>query len=120
MNLIILFSRIYFFTAEDNVYDVCQEVMEVSAKYYKLGIVLGLPLSELDKIQQGFPRDMDRALIEVITRWLKHSYKVDKHGPPSWRKLVEAVDSKVGGDNHSLAKKIASCHPLGMTLCHLY
>ena len=103
------------FTAEDNVCDVCEAVMEVSAKYYKLGIVFGLPPSELDKIWQGFPHDMDQALIEVIKRWLKHSYKVDQHGPPSWRKLVEAVDSRVGGDNHLLAKKIASHHPLGMT-----
>ena len=88
--------------------------MGVSAKYYGLGIVLGLPTSELEKIQKGFPHDMDRALIEVITRWLKHSYNVDKHGPPSWRKLVEAVDSGVGGNDHSLAKKIATHHQLGM------
>lgn len=106
----------YFHTAEDDIRDVCEQVMEVSPKYYKLGIVLGLPTSELDKIRQGFPQDMDQALIEVLTRWLKHSYKVDKHGPPSWRKLVEAVDSQAGGNNHSLAKNIATNHPLGMTL----
>ena len=49
----------------------------------------------------------------MLLVWLKHSYNVDKHGPPTWRRLVEAVDKEAGGNNHALAEKIASNHPAG-------
>ena len=56
---------------------------------------------------------MDQAFSEMLLVWLRHSYNVDKHRPPTWRRLVEAVDSDAGGNNHALAKKIASNHPTG-------
>ena len=37
--------------------------------------------------------------------------QVKKYGKPTWRKLVEAVQNKVGGYNHALAQKIAAEHP---------
>ena len=36
---------------------------------------------------------------------------MERFGPPTWRILVEAVDRKAGGNNHDLAKEIASDHP---------
>ena len=33
--------------------------------------------------------------------------QVKKFGKPTWRKLVEAVEDKVGGDNPALAQTIA-------------
>ena len=45
--------------------------------------------------------------------WLQGSYNVQKFGPPTWRMLVKAVDSPAGGNDHNLAKKIASNHPVG-------
>ena len=45
--------------------------------------------------------------MEMLQIFLKHRYNIEKYGPPTWRKLVEAVDSPAGGNNHSLAKKIA-------------
>ena len=43
--------------------------------------------------------------------WLRQSYNIEKYGPPTWRKLVEAVGSPTGGNNRALAKGIASRHP---------
>ena len=37
-------------------------------------------------------------------------FQVKKYGKPTWRKLVEAVQNKVGGYNHVLAQKIAAEH----------
>ena len=49
----------------------------------------------------------------MLQVWLRHSYGVDKYGAPTWQRLVEAVDDEAGGNNHALAKKIASNHPAG-------
>ena len=57
--------------------------------------------------------DIPQCFTEVLLAWLRHRYKVDRHGLPTWRRLVEAVDSPSGGNNHALAKAIASQHPLG-------
>ena len=37
--------------------------------------------------------------------------QVDKFGKPTWRRLVEAVEDKVGGNNRALAQTIAREHP---------
>ena len=54
--------------------------------------------------------DPKLAMGEVISTWLKQSYDVERHGLPSWRRVVEAVDSGAGGTNHVLAKEIASTY----------
>ena len=45
--------------------------------------------------------------------------QVKKFGKPTWRKLVEAVEDKVGGDNPALAQTIAGEH-LGAPGNHIY
>ena len=37
--------------------------------------------------------------------------QVGKFGKPTWRRLVEAVEDKVGGNNPALAENIAREHP---------
>ena len=37
--------------------------------------------------------------------------QVERFGDPTWRRLVEAVQDKVGGDNLALAQAIARDHP---------
>ena len=89
-----------------------REVISIQSNYYQFGIELGLPLQEMDAIQRAFRQDIPQAFTEVLKVFLKHRYNVEKYGPPTWRKLVEAVDSPAGGNNHSLAKKIAEHHPV--------
>ena len=70
--------------------------------------MLGLRPSDLDAIHRG--NDLDRAFTTIILMWLRQNYDVHKHGPPTWRNLVEAVDDPAGGNNHALAMSIADKH----------
>ena len=69
-------------------------------------------------ICEAYRRDSDanRALNDVLLLWLRQKYNVGKFGRPTWRLLVEAVNKKTGGNNHDLAKQIASNHPAGDNL----
>ena len=102
-------SSIYLFVGEDNFNYVYQKVTNISSHYYEFGIALGLPPAELDNIKEE--SKSPRALSGVLQAWLKQNYNTEIHGPPTWRKLVEAVDHPAGGNNHALAKTIASEHP---------
>ena len=97
---------------EDNFCKVHSEVIGIKPNYYEFGIRLGLPPREMDAVQKAFRQDISQAFIEVLQIFLKHRYNIQEHGPPTWRKLVEAVDNPAGGNNHALAKKIAKVHPV--------
>ena len=102
------------FIAEDDFRDVNREVISLKAHYYNFGVELGLPAQELDAIRTAFNQNIDQAFTEVLLVWLRHRYKVERYGPPTWRRLVEAVDSPAGGNKHALAKAIALKYPPGM------
>ena len=103
-------------TDEDDVTDVLEEVLSIKAVYFPLGECLRLSSCDLKAIREAYPDDSiaDQALKDVLLLWLNQKYKVEKYGLPTWRMLVEAVDKKTGGNNHELAKEIASNHPIGM------
>ena len=101
------------YTAEEDFRDVLKEVISLKANYYTFGIELGLPVQELDTIRRAFNQNIDQAFTEVLLVWLRHRFKMEKYGPPTWRRLVEAVDSQAGGNNHALAKAIALKYPPG-------
>ena len=82
----------------------------LAARAHFLGLALGIRPSDIETIRAQYKGPND-VLTEVLTMWLKQSYRVDKHGLPSWRTLVKAVDDPAGGCNHALAKRIASAHP---------
>ena len=63
-------------------------------------------------IRKG-PQDIELAFSDVLLSWLRHRYNVDRFGPPTWRKLVEAVDSQT---NPALAAAIAARHPANSML----
>ena len=44
------------------------------------------------------------------------SSQVERFGMPTWRRLVEAVEDHVGGNNYALAQAIAAKHP-GVCAC---
>ena len=90
--------------------------MKISSRYYELGIALRLPLDKLDTVESDESRSA-RALAAVLRIWLRQNYDTKKHGPPTWRKLVEAVDKS--GDR-ALAKAIAAEHSKGKSLSLFY
>ena len=98
---------------EDDLVDIMGEVLSLKTIYYSLGRSLRLLTDDLKAIREAYPSESDaeQALEDVLLLWLRQKYNVEKFGPPTWRMLVEAVDKKAGGNNHDLAKEIASNHP---------
>ena len=103
--------KFHSLTDEEHIHDVLQEVVHIQAKYFQFGVQLGVPGQKLNAIRTTFNHDIFQAFYEVLLVWLRHTYSVEKYGLPTWQKLVEAVDNPAGGDNHALAKSIASHHP---------
>ena len=97
---------------EDDLFKIIEEILPLESRYYNLGRSLNLKIADLRKIRDEHPSDSD-GLEDVLLLWLNQKYDKKKHGPPTWRMLVEAVDRKSGGDNHELAKQIALNHPAG-------
>ena len=96
--------------ADDDLHEVYHELVSIKARYYQLGIALGLPPGELEAIQQAHSHNVAQALTQVLLIWLRQRYNFEKFGRPIWQKLREAVDSPSGGENPALAEKIAEKH----------
>ena len=101
---------------EDDLSKIIEEIHPIGSRYYDLGRSLNLKIADLRKIRDEHPSDSD-GLEDVLLLWLKQKYDEKKHGPPTWRMLVDAVSKKTGGDNHELAKRIALNHPAGVIIC---
>ena len=89
------------------------EVATIQYQYQEIGRELGIHYHEIEVIKEE-NYHVDQRLTAVMRLWLNQSYDVNKHGHPTWCKLVEVVDSSTGGKNHGLAKAIASRHPAGI------
>ena len=106
------------YIAEDDFHTVYSELLTVKANYYQLGIGLGLPPGELLTAIRKGPQDIELAFSDVLLSWLRQCYNVDRFGFPTWRKLVEAVNSQAGASNPALAADIAARHPaISMLSC---
>ena len=101
-----------FILDEDDLSKIFEEILSIESRFYSLGRSLNLKIADLRKIRDEHSSESD-ALEDVLLLWLNQKYDVKKHGPPTWRMLVEAVDKKSGGDNHELAKQIAINHQAG-------
>ena len=106
-----------FFTAEENDWrTVHNEVQSISYAYFELGRELGLPPYKLECIKRA-NRPFEEAIDDMLLLWLKQCHNIREHGLPTWRRLVEAVDSPNGGNNPALAIDIANRHLLPGKLC---
>lgn len=86
------------------------EVITVVARWYELGIQLGIHPGSVEAVRRSY-RDFGDALYQVLLLWLRRNDIVEKSSLPSWRALVQAVASPTGGHNHALAVDIAEHHP---------
>ena len=111
-------DALIFITGEDDLADIMDEVLTIKSMYFALGRSLRLKNDDLEAICEKYPSEStaERALDKVLLLWLKKQYNVERFGPPTWRMLVEAVNKKGGGNNHELAKQIASNHPAGIII----
>lgn len=106
-----MLTFVYCCIGEDELADVIEEVISIKSSYYALGRALRLRISDLNSVREAHSSDNEQALTEVLLLWLCQKYNTAKFGSPTWRMLVEAVDKESGGNDHELAKKIASSHP---------
>ena len=96
--------------AEEDFHEVYHELWTIKANYHQLGVMLGLPPGELQTIKLANSQNIAQAFTDVLLTWLRQQYNVQKHGLPTWQRLVEAVDSPCGGSNPALAIRIAENH----------
>ena len=103
--------KLYLSAAEDDVYEVLGEVIDLQGIWTNVLAGLRLPPSKLSIIKAEHSTNSRSCLQAALLAWLSKTYNVEKHGPPSWRTLVKAVADPIGGANVSLALKIADNHP---------
>ena len=106
-----------FCSAVKDLRDVSSLVQDIKYSYYQLGKEFGLPFGELESIRTAYHHLIDQAIDQVLLLWLKQCYDVQRHDLPTWRRLVEAVDSPNGGNNPALAIDIANRHLVPGMLC---
>lgn len=85
---------------------------KVAARWYQMGVVLGVPVSELESIRNG--KDTDAGIREaaMLRTWLKTSLL-----PQTWQVLVDAVGHDAGGNHRAQARKIATKFNTEQGLC---
>ena len=92
---------------EDDLPEVLKAMLPASSKWSIVCCCLGLGPSLLDAIEKNHHGDVEGCLYDSLKCWIQRKYNTKKHGLPTWRQLVEAVDS---GGNPALALKIATKH----------
>ena len=85
--------------SEKDLLNVMEELAEVKAKWYNIGLGLGLSVGTLDGIKADHSNISD-CLREALKTWLKAHFP-----PPTWSKVVEALRTKTV-DEASLAAQL--------------
>ena len=88
----------------DDLGDVLEETLASSAKWYKIGIRLKVPVDKLDGIRSQFSEPGDQ-LCEMLKEWLKGA----AGSRPTWGALVEALRSQTVGEP-KLADQLEAKH----------
>ena len=84
------------------------------------GEALRLRTESLNSIRSMHQLDPKACLRSVLEEYLKQNYDTKVHGLPSWRKIVEAVSHRVGGNDNALAQKIAVKHSTELIILHFH
>lgn len=104
-----------YYTVEDDLADVLDEIEELNELWKKIAKCLGIKQGVIDHIKsEGL--NNDDALEEVVREWLKKNYNIKRFGPPSWKILAKAVARPSGGNNKALAEKITERYLTGKLL----
>lgn len=99
------------FSEESDLFDVMEEVIDLSKKWRILGMALRLDSAELDSIAGKHNSDSTECLRSVLLSWLQTKYDVDRYGAPTWEILCKAIEGRAGANDPDLAKEIADRHP---------
>ena len=77
---------------ENDLLNVMEELADVRAKWYNIGLGLGLSVGTLDGIKADHSNTCD-CLREALKTWLKTYLP-----PPTWSKVLEALRTKIVGE----------------------
>ena len=104
-----------FFPPEtSNYFDVLEEVFDVAPEWRGFGEALRLSPISLNNIAIDHKSDAIACLRRVLYEYLKKNYDYGERGNPSWRKIVEAISHRAGGNNNALALRIAEHHSMAI------
>lgn len=92
---------------ENDMVDLIGALDEVKPRWMEIGLYLGFQYHQLETIATNSRRHVVSSMVAAWLRW-NHNYKV--FGKPSWKKLVEAIGAKAGGNNSNHAQSIAKQH----------
>ena len=95
---------------QDDLFDLLEQMLPLSAKWKAIGVGLRLPLDGLEAIEFGYGSPME-CMTGVLTLWLRMKYNVERFGLPSWRMVLNVVAHPAAGDNPDLALEIAKKTP---------
>lgn len=102
-------ERVLFINDLAKVYD---SLFRVSPKWYQIGLQLGVPVEELEKIQHKHKNEPNEGLREMLMCWLKRvggNTEGQGHKIPSWPILLEALSRDSVGEN-VLAEELEAIH----------
>ena len=99
-------THVYPSVGEEDCIVILEELETVAHRWYDIGLSLGFKSSTLDSIKSK-GQDVHELLRNMIIEWLKMSYNVERFGPPTWRRIAEAVRANSGGKNPALADNLA-------------
>ena len=85
----------------DDLGDVLEAVWEARAKWYNIGLKLGISVGTLDSINKTANQNPDDCITAVIKDWLKNGKP-----KPTWAAVAKALKSPMVGCGH-LAEQLA-------------
>ena len=77
----------HFYLGIDDLKVLQEELVDVSSKWYNIGLQLNLQPGDLDNIKLTEHVDVRSCLCEMLKLWLKR-------GHPTWQLLVEGLNSR--------------------------
>ena len=82
-----------------------------------IGTALRIKVSKLREIEKSNKDNYQACLRNTMVEFVNMNYDVKKHGEPTWRKIVRAVEHQAGGNNRAHAIVIAKDHLMSCKLC---
>ena len=85
-------------TVIDDLDTVFNFLRDVADKWKFIGLQLHLSKPKLDKLAANMQgKDQNNHLLDMLDLWLQHNYCTEKFGKPTWRMLVNALNSVENG-----------------------
>uniref|UniRef100_A0A1X7T6G8 Death domain-containing protein n=1 Tax=Amphimedon queenslandica TaxID=400682 RepID=A0A1X7T6G8_AMPQE len=103
-----------------DVVDLLERCGFPQAKWYRLGLKLGLHKNTLGAIERNHPGDVSRCLTECLCQWLSRADNVDSKGGATFDSLSDALKSmneNAAADKLDQESKLISLIVLVLTLC---